>query len=572
MNKFRIAKWIFLGLAVLSNTFVLAYSLVPSEKTRIWTKTFTTAFAKVFNKITEKPVEVTKMESLNTFVSPQDSYKYNYIPGYLPNEIPLGSAKQIESSYLPENTTNPSIQYYSDNPDLVSLSQNGNILSVVGIKTGIATIHAKNLDSGLESSCVVNVVETVEPQQFEISLENQVIPLNGQATLSLTVDGGVLGTNELINFRYYDTRKLIYTTGNSSIVTIDSNGVIHPVSAGSTFITVSNHEGFSKSLSVTVDGTATMPTYSNLKISGSNLCYGNDMINDQNTGKNHTILEIFDGEEKLNSEDFIWKSSNELLLKVDKHGIARGFRKKTLDDESVLITATNKINGQSATFEMLVKEQLPTSIYYSVVEGDKQTWNPTAYTACVGDVLEIRIGFRPSTSKKQVEIIVSDPDAIEATNQNASIILSLKKTGEYNIQFSSIANSELTGSINLTILKAGAIKTEDMDDIGQSLRKIIGHASLFAIAQIFTLITFLMFLYKEPIWKNASFSMSIGLLVSILSELIQLFVPSRSWSLVDVFIDFSGIVVGAVCIIIAISLFKIIKNRQKTNINIKKDS
>lgn len=563
MKDFKILKWIFLGLATLSNGFVLAYSAIPSKKTEKWTKSFTTSFAKVFNKMSERQVEDIKMESLSCYISPKESYKYNYISGYEANEIPIGSAKQIESSFMPENTTNSSLVYYTDNPDLVTLNQSGNVLSVVGMKTGTATIHAKNNDSELDSSCVVSIVETVEPVAFELTLENTTIPLNSQATLSVIINSETFGSDELINFRYYDSRKLSYSSGDNDILTVDEYGVIHPKSYGTTKVTVSNSNGFSRSLFVTVSGTTILPAYSDLKIFGSNVCYGNDMINDQNSQENHTILEIFDGEQKLNNEDFIWESSNELLLKVDKYGVARGFRKCSVDDENVKIRARSKINNQYVEFDMVVKEQLPTSIYYSVVNGTDITWNPESYTACVGDVLEIRIGFRPSISKKQIEIQNADPDAIDITNQNATIVLSLKKTGDYEIVFISEVNPNLSGKIMFTILKAGAIKTEELSDVGHSLRKIIGHASLFAIAQIFTLISFIMFFCKEPIWKNASFSMLIGLLVSILSELIQLFTPGRTWSLLDVFINFSGIIFGAVCVIIVISLVEFIKLRRQ---------
>lgn len=48
-----------------------------------------------------------------------------------------------------------------------------------------------------------------------------------------------------------------------------------------------------------------------------------------------------------------------------------------------------------------------------------------------------------------------------------------------------------------------------------------------------------------------------GLLTAIIDEIIQTFVPGRSGEIVDVLIDFSGIVLGVIVVSVIIKLFKL---------------
>lgn len=561
-KRFRISRWIFLSLAVLTNTFLVLYSTLPREITIRWNNFFTSLFAGLINSITEKEVIPVPMTELEIKLSDEETYKYNYIPGYEVDEIPLGSAKQVECTYLPLNTTDKSVQYYTEQNDIIKLNQSGTTVSVVGMKPGIAKIHAKNTLSELDASCIVKVVETVEPEMFNISISSNEIPIGSQQTIDIDINGGYLGHDELINFRYYDTRKLTYTSSIENVCTVDEYGVIYPHNIGDSVITVSNTLGHAKSIQVSVvDGVKKEP-YSNLSIYGSSFCYDNDMIKDQDSRSNHYQLGVKDGDIELDPEDFIWESSNELLAKIDMHGVLRGFRKSVVDDEQVTITATSKLTGQSVTYEIVVKEQLPEELYYWIINNDKTTWNPTEYTACVGDNLIINTSYSPDISKKDITAIVSDESVIECTNQGSSLSLIIKNTGSCLITITSVINPSLSKTISFSLLKAGAISTNDLDDVGVSVRKVVGHASLFAIAELFTLIALCMFLYKKKFWLPIVISLGIEFFVSSISELVQYFTPDRHGTFVDILINMAGAVF---VVLIALSIYfirKMIKNRK----------
>ena len=556
-KKYRVSRWIFLTPSILTNTFLVLYSCLPADTTTKWNNFVTNIFAGLVNRATEKEVKVVPIEELNVSLS---NDKYNTIPGYNANEIPLGSSKEITSSVLPETATDKAVSYYVEDNDIAILNQSGSKVSVIGMKAGTTKVHAKNQLSELNVSYEIEVVPAVAPTSYEISVTNSSIPIGSQQTINIDIDGGALGHNELLNFRYYDTRKLTYTSSNESVASVDNHGVIFPKGVGSSLITVSNGD-YHKELTISVTDGAAPVDYTNLHIEGSNLCYGNDMISDQSTSTNNYPLIIYDGVTKLNSDDFIWESSNELLVKVDRHGVMRGFRKSVVQDESAVITATSKITGQSATFDVVVKEELPTTMNHWIVNGDKTTWGrPKEYTTCVGDNLVLNTELTPRVSNKSINYTVSNEEVIECTYQGSSLSLRVVKTGSCFITISSVANPNLTSTIKFTVLKAGSISTDELEDVGFNLRKTLGHASLFAVAEIFTLIALFMFLYDKKCWLPLVISLGIELGVSSMSEIVQYFVPGRFGSFVDVCINMAGAIVGATILVI---IFIVVKAIQK---------
>lgn len=565
-KRFRISRWIFLSLAIVFNGFIIAYSCFSKDTANRFNNWVTNIFARIVNNITEKEVEVIPITELSVSLSDD---KYNVIPGYKDNEIPLGSAKEITYSYLPSNATDKAVEFYADNNELVTLNSSGNKVSVVGMKVGTASIFAKNKSTGLISSTQIKVVDTVAPTSFDISLKSNDVAIGSHATIDFDIDGGVLGHNELINSRYYDIRKLNYTSSDESVATVNEYGVIKPLSIGTSLITVTNPiNEYSRSLTINVIEGVAPSLYSDLRISGDNYCYGNDMLYDQASHTYNHPLSIHDGETELDVDDFIWESSDELLVRVDRHGVMRGFRKITTEDESATITATSKLTGQATSFNVSVKEQLPTSLVYSITNGKNTVWNYTQYSACVGDNVVVTLYYEPNISQKSAIVVSSNEDIIQATNQGSIISLNLKAEGDATISVQSVINPTLTFEININVLKAGAISGEDMEDVRFSLRKIIGHASMFLIGEVFTIITLYMFLYnkKKRLLLCVALSLSFELLLSGVSEFIQHLIPGRIGSVKDVFINFAGAAVGFAIVSIAYLIVFLIKRKKSKTI------
>ena len=563
-KKFRIAKWIMLSLAILSNAFLISYSCLDNETTKKWNDSFSNIFISFVNSFTKKKEKVISLDKIDIGFSNEQNYKYNYIPGYDLEEIPLGSAKQIECTFSPVDPTNKAITYTASPSDSVVLNQSGSIVSVVGMKPGPCEITATSNDGSFTSKLNLNVVNTKAPKYFDISKENYEINIGNPETIVFDIDGGVLTHNELVNFRYYDTRELSYVSNNTSIAEVDEFGVIYPVSVGSTTVTVSNGE-ITKTLNISVES-GTLPTaYSNLQISGSNVCYANDMILDQNgSHKNHYQLTPRDGETELNPEDFIWKSSNDLLAKVDNHGVLRGFRKSTLEDENVEITAVSKLTKQSVTFNVVVKNQIPSTINVCLEYGGQRIWDKTEYTVMVGEHIPVSCYYDVQVQNMNLIGTTSDESIISITSEGKNLVLHPHKEGDCTVKVISEINPELSLTTKYTVVKSGAIESKDVESLGKRLRKSVGHAAVFMVAQIFTFLALYMFLYDKKWWLYSSISLGEGLFICVLSELIQHFVPTRDGTVKDVFIDFAGVVVGfALAFLTLLLIKKIIKKKKE---------
>ena len=561
VRRFKICRWIFLTFAIILNSFLIVYSCFDNKTTTEIGRPFTNFFTSLINAFTHKEIDNVPLQSINASFSSQQNHQYNYLPGYELNEIPLGSAKQIECSFNPENATNKTVKYVANPSDNVVLNQSGSTLSIVGLKVGDCKITAKSNEGNFESSIDVRIVETVAPQIYDISLEKTEIAIGTTQTISFDIDGGVLTHDELINFRYYDTKKLTYSSSNSDVATVDTNGVVRPVSIGYSTITVSNGD-YSKSVNVSVIAGSLPDPYTNLRINGSNVCYANDMILDQRTKKNHYQLIPYDGNVELKPDDFIWESSNDLLAKVDKHGVLRGFRKVSDSDETVTITAISKLTGQIASFVVVVKDQLPSTMNFCIVTSDKRQWDKDEYSLTVGDDIKLIVTFDVQVPFDHVVFSSSDDSIIEIIDEGNQAKLLVKNVGTCNISVKTTLNNDLFASFKCVTISSGAISSNDIENVGVVVRKSIGHAAMFMIAQIFTYLTLYMFFYDKKWWFYSSISLGEGMFISGLSELIQVFVPSRGGAFVDVLIDFAGVVVGAALTFLGIYIVKKIKEKK----------
>ena len=108
------------------------------------------------------------------------------------------------------------------------------------------------------------------------------------------------------------------------------------------------------------------------------------------------------------------------------------------------------------------------------------------------------------------------------------------------------------------------ITPENHDSFALFIRKAFGHFGLFVVSGLLTSsAVFLLFNMSNSSkhYINVVIGLSLGLLLAIITETIQLFVEGRSGELTDILIDFSGYSLGA--LIIGLVLFLVIRNRNK---------
>ena len=97
-------------------------------------------------------------------------------------------------------------------------------------------------------------------------------------------------------------------------------------------------------------------------------------------------------------------------------------------------------------------------------------------------------------------------------------------------------------------------------------RKVVGHFLLFGLSGLFASLAILFndFLVKKLKWKNILIITGFGLLVALISELIQFFTPGRAGVLSDVLIDYAGYILfsGLTYLIIYLVRRKALQNQE----------
>lgn len=130
-------------------------------------------------------------------------------------------------------------------------------------------------------------------------------------------------------------------------------------------------------------------------------------------------------------------------------------------------------------------------------------------------------------------------------------------------------SSEASGGVVLlfkniiNFFKPGAINDGNIDTFSGFIRKAVGHFGLFMVSGLLSSLSIYL-VFKPMKWSKhyllVIMGLSFGLLMGIITEVIQLNVEGRSGEFTDVLIDFSGYLLGA--LIIGLILFLILRKQK----------
>ncbi len=162
-----------------------------------------------------------------------------------------------------------------------------------------------------------------------------------------------------------------------------------------------------------------------------------------------------------------------------------------------------------------------------------------------------------------VNFLSSDQD-IANVDENGYLV-GFKK-GSVDITVSWDKDPSIKGKATIAIT---AMEGERFDNINYIVRKAIGHFGSFCLTAVFGVLTCFFFLKKKiPFWVGMASSLVYGLLLAMLSELLQIFTSNRGPSWNDVGIDFFGYSVGfAVTFLIAFFIHRTLSKRRGASID-----
>lgn len=142
--------------------------------------------------------------------------------------VGIGSTKSLIPIITPSNATFKSVRFESSNPNIATVDENG---VVRGLKEGTVSITATTNRNRLKATTTI-IVKYINATSVKVNTTNVNIGKNETFTLVATVL-----PNDATN------KKVSYTVSDSSIATIDANGIITGKNTGTATITITPSEG-----------------------------------------------------------------------------------------------------------------------------------------------------------------------------------------------------------------------------------------------------------------------------------------------------------------------------------------
>ena len=308
-----------------------------------------------------------------------------------------GETTQLSVVVKPENATNKKVEYSTTNANVATVDANG-LVKAVG--EGRAYIYAKSAD-GPSDSVYVYVRKSVTPQPpkevkvTNVSVDRRYLTLEEGENYTLTATVSPAdATNKTVN----------YSSSDSRVATVDANGNITAVKAGSAYIYAKSVDGPYAYSYVTVKAKATPQPPAEVKV--TNITLDTRYLR-LDAGKkyelNYTVYPY-----NATDKTLTWTSSNEDVATVENGvitAIGRG---------SAYITATSTNGVQTTCYVDVYGEAKPvkvTGIYFS----DRQLGLK------VGETKAASVLFTPNNATNKSVTYSSLNSSIARVDENGNI-------------------------------------------------------------------------------------------------------------------------------------------------------
>lgn len=145
-------------------------------------------------------------------------------------EITEGETQQLKPVFTPENASNQNVTWKSSSTAVATVSSTG---LVTAVQEGTATITVTTEEGGKTATCQVTVKKKVIPVT-SVSLDKSTLTLTEEETyqLTATIDPAD-ATNQNVS----------WTSDDTAVATVSSEGLVTAVQAGTATITVTTEDG-----------------------------------------------------------------------------------------------------------------------------------------------------------------------------------------------------------------------------------------------------------------------------------------------------------------------------------------
>ena len=155
--------------------------------------------------------------------------------------LPVGSAKQLVVAFTPANASNKTITWSSSDPNVATVDSSGNVKA---ISAGSTIIKATAADGGYTDTATIEVTTNknqIDEKTIAFSESSYTVGVNG--TISLT---------PIITPSNATFKSVHFTSSDSSIATVDDNGVVKGIKEGTVKITAETYHNHLKATTTVI--------------------------------------------------------------------------------------------------------------------------------------------------------------------------------------------------------------------------------------------------------------------------------------------------------------------------------
>ena len=321
--------------------------------------------------------------------------------------IEYGTGKQLYAVVTPEDASNKNVTWYSSDPSVVSVDENGYITAT---GKGIAYIEAATEDGGYSAICEIRSTKTVYAEGIHIPSNVKKISVGRSVQLRA-------------EFTPADTtnQKVYWTSSNPDIAKVDSFGKVTALSEGTVTITATSEDGgFS-------DRNVIEIRYVHL----DSIAFKNEKIDIR---KNDTIkLNVTLIPDDASNRKITFTSDNEEVVKVTEEGVITGISEGTA---IITVTAEDGNKTASCTVVVLAEEAQP-GIYIKGLESS-YAYTGTAIKPQIsvydaGTLLTNKTDYTITYKNTTKAYTVADPENPTAADKKSApqIIIKSNSKGNY---------------------------------------------------------------------------------------------------------------------------------------------
>lgn len=245
--------------------------------------------------------------------------------------LKAGDTETLTATVSPKNVTYPVVTWESSDPN-VAIVSNG-VVTAIGV--GSATVRA--MCGGYTANCTVTV-EATPVESVELNLQTATLKIgqNLQLTATVTPDNA---TDKTVN----------WTSSDTSVATVDTNGVVTALQKGTATITASNGD---------VNATCTLTVE---EISSEEIVLNYVSISLKVGESSQLIAQIFP--EDTTDKNITWSSSDPSIATVDNGLVtALATGEVNITAANGTLTAQCSVNVQPVVVEQIVLDKTTDSV------------------------------------------------------------------------------------------------------------------------------------------------------------------------------------------------------------------